>query len=139
MWLSKKHKQQLSFITGRFLESRKYRKVDNENQRQKGILRRQREEEEYWDEYEDYSLKSSSDESDCNEPSPDLPSSDEEEEEVTKDNRREEGTREGLGDDEGRVLLESKERTFEPTWKSDAGGYLEELEDVVHRPQKTEK
>ena len=22
------------------------------------------------------------------------------------------------------LLLESKERTFEPTWKSDAGGYL---------------
>ena len=64
-------------------------------------MRRQGEEEDYWDEYKDYSLKSRSDESDCNEPSPDLPSSDEEEEEVTKDNRREEGTCEGLGDDEG--------------------------------------
>ena len=125
MGLSKKRKQQLSFITGRSLESRKHRKVDHENQRKKGILRRQREEEDYWDEYEDYSVESSSDESDCDEPSPDMPSSDEEEEELTKDNRRKEGIREGLGDDEGGVFLESKERTFEPTWKSDAGGYLQ--------------
>ena len=53
MGLSKKRKQQLNFITSRSLESRKHRKVDNENQRKKGILRRQREEEDYWDEYED--------------------------------------------------------------------------------------
>ena len=65
-------------------------------------MRRQREEEDYWDEYEDYSLEPSSDESECDEPSPDLPSSDEEE----------------------GVLLESKKRTFEPVCKSDAGGYL---------------
>ena len=87
-------------------------------------MRRQREKEDYWDEYEDYSLESSSDESECDEPSPDLPSSNEEEEEVTKDNRKEEGTREGLGDDEVGVLLESKKRTFEPVWKSDAGANL---------------
>ena len=124
MGLSGKRKQQLSFITARSLESRKHRKADNENQQKKEILRRQREEEDYWDEYEDYSLEPSSDESECDEPSPDLLSSDEEEEEVTKDNRKEEGTREGLGDDEGGLLLESKKRTFEPVWKSDAGGYL---------------
>ena len=106
MGLSKKRKQQLSFIIGRSLESRKHQKVDNENQRKKGILRRQREEEDYWDEYEDYSFESSSDESDCDEPSPDLPSSDEEEEEVTKDNRREEGTYKGLGGDEGLIVRE---------------------------------
>ena len=68
-------------------------------------MRRQREEEDYWDEYEDYDSDSSCDESDCDEhssdePSPDEPSSDEEEE-VTGANRRGEGTREGLGDDEG--------------------------------------
>ena len=126
MGLSKKRKQQLSFATARSLESRKHRKVDKENQRKKEILRKQREGEDYWDEYEDYSLESSSDELECDEPSPDLPSSDEEEEEeeVTKDNRKEEGTRKGLRDDQGRVLLESKKHTFEPVWKSDAGGYL---------------
>lgn len=44
------------------------------------------EEEDYWDEYEDYSLGPSADESEYDEPSPDLPSCDEEEVEVTKDN-----------------------------------------------------
>ena len=47
---------------------RKHRKVDYENQRKKEILRRQKQEEDYWDEYEDYNSQSSSDESDCNEP-----------------------------------------------------------------------
>lgn len=103
MGLSKKRKQQINFAIARSLESRKHRKVDKENQRKKEILRKQREEEDYWDEYEDYSLESSSDESECNEPSFDLPSSEEEKEEreETKDDRKEEGTREGLGDDEG--------------------------------------
>ena len=124
MGLSKKRKQQLSYITARSLESRKHRKVDYENQRKKEILRRQRQEEDYWDVFEDYNSESSSDESDCNEPSPDEPSSDEEEEEVMRDNGREKVTHEGLGDDEGGAQLEIEERTFEPTWRSDAGGYL---------------
>lgn len=88
-------------------------------------MRRQREEEDYWDEYEDYNLDSSSDESDCDEPSPDLPSSDEEKEELTRDDRRGKGTHEGLRDDEGGVLLVIGERPFEPAWRSDAGGYLQ--------------
>ena len=89
-------------------------------------MRKQREEEDYGDEYEDYSLESSSDESECNEPSLDLPSSEEEEEEREriKDKRKDEGTREGLGDDEGGVPLENKRRIFEPTSKSEAGGCL---------------
>ena len=78
MGLSKKRKQQLSYITARSLESRKQRKVDNENQREKEFLRRLREEEDYWDEYED-NLESSSDESNDNEFSPDEFSSDVEE------------------------------------------------------------
>lgn len=41
-----------------------------------GILRRQREEEDYWDENEDFRLDSSSEMLDGNESSPDLPSSD---------------------------------------------------------------
>ena len=71
MGLSKKRKQQLSYVTTRSLESRK---VDYKNQRKKEILRRQRQEEGYWDEYEDYNSEPSSDESDCNEPIPDEPS-----------------------------------------------------------------
>ena len=126
MGLSKKRKQQLSYITARSLESRKRRKVvDYENQRKKEILRRQREEEDYWDEYEDFSLDSSSEESDGDESSPDQPSSDGGEEEVIEDHsKRGEDIREGLGDNEGGVQLEIEERTFEPKWKSDAGGYL---------------
>ena len=75
------------------------RKIDEK----KEIWRKQREEEDYWGEYEDYSLESSSDESECDEPSLDLPSSEEEEKEGEriKDKGKEEGTREGLGDDEG--------------------------------------
>ena len=87
-------------------------------------MRRQREEEDYWDEYEDFSLDSSSEESDGNESSPDQPSSDGEEEKVIEDSKRGEDIREGLGDDEGGVQLEIEERIFEPKWKSDAGGYL---------------
>ena len=86
-------------------------------------MRRQREEEDYWDEYEDFSLDSSSEESDCNESSPDQPSSDGEEEKVIEDSKRGEDIRDGLGDDGG-VQLEIEERTFEPRWKSDADGYL---------------
>ena len=122
MGLSKKRKQQLSYITARSLESRKQRKVDNENQREKEFLRRLREEEDYWDEYE-HNLESSSDESDDNESSPDESSSDEEEG-VIGENRKEEGVHEGLGDNEGGVQLEIEERTFEPKWNSDAGDYL---------------
>ena len=123
MGLSKKRKQQLSYITARSLESRKQRKVDNKNQREKEFLRRQREEEDYWDEYED-NLESNFDESDDNKSSPDESSSDEEEG-VIEDNRKEEGIYEGLGDNEGGVQLEIEERTFEPKWKSDAGNYLQ--------------
>ncbi len=39
--LSKRRKQQPSYITARSLESRKHRNVDYENQRKKEILRRQ--------------------------------------------------------------------------------------------------
>ena len=111
-------------MTARSLESRKHRKVDCKNQRKKEILRRQREEEDYWDEYEDFSLDSSSGESDCHESSPGQLSSDEEEEEVMEDNKRGKYIREGLGDDEMGVQLEVEERTLEPKWKNDAGSYL---------------
>lgn len=87
-------------------------------------MRRQREEEDYWDEYEDFGLDSSSDESDGNESSSDQLSSDEEEEDVVGINKRGGDIHEGLEDDEGGVQLEIEERTFEPKWKSDAGGYL---------------
>ena len=56
--------------------------------------------------------QNSSDESYCDESCPYLPSSDEEEEEVTRDNRKGEGTLEGLGDDEGGVSLEIEKAHF---------------------------
>lgn len=97
MQFSKKRKQQLSYVIARSLESRKHQKVDYKNQQKKEILKRQRQEKNYWDEYENYNSESSSNKSDCNKPSPDKPSSDEEEEEVIKDNGREKVTHEGLG------------------------------------------
>lgn len=51
----------------------------------------------YWDEYKDKSLESSSDESNFNEPSLDLPNSDQEEDKVTWDYTKEAGTWKSLG------------------------------------------
>ena len=51
---------------------------------------------------------------------------------MIRDNRREEGTHEGLGDDERGVSLEIEERTFEPTWRSDADGYLRGVRPFFH-------
>ncbi len=112
MSLSKKRKQQLSYITACSLESCKQRKVDNKNQQKKEFLRRLREKEDYWNKYED-NLESSSDESDDNKSSPDESSSDEEKGVIGK-NRKEKGIHEGLGDNKGGVQLEIKKRTFEP-------------------------
>ncbi|MCJ1345846.1 hypothetical protein MMC31_004055, partial [Peltigera leucophlebia] len=86
------------------------------------ILRRQKEEEDFWDEHEDPRLESSSDESNCDESSQDESSS--AEEDLVIENKRGDSTCEGLGDDDGGVQLESGERTFKPTWREDAGGYL---------------
>lgn len=95
MGLSRRLKQQQREITGRSIESRKLRKLDQENHWRNEILRRQGEEEGFSDEYEDISIDSSSDES-----SPEESSSDKEESVVEGgrgDNKQEE-----LGDsDEG--------------------------------------
>ena len=117
MGLSRKRKQQLREITNRSLKSRKLRKLDQENHRRKEILRRQRDEEDFWDEYEGVSVDSSSDES-----SPDEYSS--EEEELMVEGGRGDNIQEGLGEDDGGVRLEPEEQNFRPTWEKDAGGYL---------------
>lgn len=88
-------------------------------------MRRLRQEEDYWNEYKDYNLESSSDESNCNKPSLDELSSDKEKKEMIRDNEREKITHKGLGDDEGGVQLEIEKRNFKPRWRSDAGGYLQ--------------
>lgn len=94
-----------------------------EAQRKKEILRRQREEEDFWDEYEHFSLESSSDESNSDGSIQDGLSS--EEEDLVMENKRGDGRCEGLGDDDdGGVQLEGEERTFKPNWRGDAGGYL---------------
>lgn len=121
MGLSTKRKQHLSQITARSLESRKHRKVDRETQRKKEILRRQRENEDLWDEYKDLSLGSSSDESNCKGSRQDGVSS--EEEDLVIEDKRGDGTCEGLGDDGG-LQFEGTERTFKPNRREDAGGYL---------------
>lgn len=115
--LSRKRKQQLREITSRSLETRKLQKLDQENHRRKEILRRQRNEEAFWDEYEGVSIDSSSDESSLDEYSS-------EEEELMVEGGRGDNIQEGLGDDDGGVRLEPEEQIFRPTWEKDVGGYL---------------
>ena len=86
MGLSKKRKQHLSLISARAAESHKHRKIDRENERKKRFLRKQREEEDFWDEFEELQSESSSDESNIEDSSLDEPSSDEDNLEV--DNKR---------------------------------------------------
>ena len=122
MGLSKKRKQHLSLISARAAESHKRRKIDRENEQKKRFLRKQREEEDFWDELEEFQSESSSDESNIEDSSLDEPSSDEDNVEV--DNRRGDNTHAGLGDQDGGVQLGDKERSFRPVWKDDAGSYL---------------
>ena len=44
-----------------------------------------------------------------------------------EDSRKEKSTREGLGDDEGGVLLENNKSILKQVWKKDAGGYLRRI------------
>ena len=96
MGLSRKRKQQLREITSRSLKTRKLRKLDQENQRRKEILRKQRDEEDFWDEYKGVSVDSSSDKS-----SPDEHSSGEEK--LIVEGSRGDNIQEELGEDNGGV------------------------------------
>ena len=122
MGLSKKRKQHLSLISARAAESHKHRKIDRENKQKKRFLRKQREEEDFWDELEELQSESSLDESNTEDSSLDEPSSDEDNVEV--DNKLGDNTYEGLGDQDGGVQVGDKERSFRPVWKDDAGSYL---------------
>ncbi len=85
-------------------------------------MRKQREEEDFWDELEEFQSESSSDESNIKDSSLDEHSSDEDNMEV--DNRRGDNTYLELGDQDGGVQLGDKERSFRPVWKDNAGSYL---------------
>ena len=121
MGLSKKRKQQLLQMSARAAESHKHRKIDRENERKKRFLKKQREEEDFWDGYEEPLSESSSDESNIEDSSHDESSS--EEGNFGLDDVRGDDTLEGLGDNGG-IQLEVKERSFKPIWKDDAGSYL---------------
>ncbi len=54
MGLSKKRKQHLTQITVHAAENKKHQKINQENQRRRRFLRKQREEEDFWDEDEDF-------------------------------------------------------------------------------------
>ena len=116
MGLSKKRKQHLSLITARATESHKHRKIDREYERKK------REEEDFWDEFEELQSESSSDESSIEDSSLVEPSSDEDNLEEVK--KRGDNTCESLGAEDGGVELGDKDRSFKPVWKDDAGNYL---------------
>lgn len=63
MGLSKKRKQLICLISARAAESHKHGTIDRESERKKRGLKKQREEEDYWDEFEEHQSESSSDES----------------------------------------------------------------------------
>ena len=85
-------------------------------------MRRQREEEASWDEYENDSSESSSDDSSCDGSSQDEPSS--EEEDLVVENKKGDSTFESLRDNDGRLQLGDEEHALKPTWRQDASGYL---------------
>lgn len=123
MGLSRKRKQQLSQMYARAAESHKHRKIDRENERKRRYLRKQREEEDLWDEYEEPRSESSSDESHFENSSLDGTSS--EEDNLDGGKTRGDNTCEGLGDDDdGGVQLRAEERIFRPVWKDKSGDYL---------------
>ena len=109
-------------MAARAAECPKHRKIDRGNERKKRFLRKQREEEDFWDEYEELQSESSSDESNLEDSSLDEPSSEEDSLEV--DNKRGDNTHEVLGDHDG-VQLGVEEHSFMPIWKDDAGSHLQ--------------
>ena len=109
-------------ISARAAESHKHRKMDRKNERKKRFLRKQREEEDFWDELEEFQSEPSSNESNIEDSSLDEPSSDKDNLEVN--NKWGDNTYEWLGDQDGGVQLRVEERSFRPVWKDDAGSYL---------------
>ncbi len=129
MRLSKKRKQHLAQITVRAAESKKHRKIDQENQRRRRFLRKQREED-FWDEHEDFRSESSSDESDFVESSFDGYSSVEENLDEGE-NGGGDSTQKRLGDNDEGVQLEVKEHIIQPVWNDDADEYLRGIRGCV--------
>ncbi|MCJ1270411.1 hypothetical protein MMC22_010308 [Lobaria immixta] len=128
MVLSKKRKQQLKQMTAQSIKTRKRQKANGETRQQMNALRRQREDEDCWDEYKDPCSESSSDESDCNKLSSNESSSDKENmvvedkrviEETLGDNPFEE-----LGESDRGVQFKNKEWVFNPSWRPGVDDYL---------------
>ncbi len=123
MGLSKKRKQHLAQITVRAAESKKHRKIDQENQRRGRFLRKQKEEEDFSNEHGDFWSESSSDESDFVESCFDGYNSVEENLDEGE-NGGGDSTQEGLGDNDEGVQLEGKEHIIQPVWNDNSGEYL---------------
>lgn len=135
MGLSRKRKQHLAQITARAAESKKHRKIDEENRRRGRFLRKQREEEDFWaDEHEDFGSESSSDKSNIDESRLGGYSSDEE----NLDERENvgDGTQEGWEITMGGYNQRHKNTLLCLFGKMMQVDVFEELGGVVHRPQK---
>lgn len=63
MGLNRKYKKQLHQMFARTIKNHKQQKIDLENEWKNQFLRKQNEEEDFWDEYKRYCLKSSSEKS----------------------------------------------------------------------------
>ena len=106
------------------MESKKHRKINQENQQRRRFLGKQREKKYFWDEHEDFLWEFSSDESDFVEYSFDGYNSVEENLDEG-DNRGGDSTQwKGLRDNDERVRLEMKEQIIQLVWNDDACEYL---------------
>lgn len=92
------------------------------SERKKRGLKKQKEEEEFWDELDELQSESSSDETNIEDSSLEEPSSDEDSKEAN--NKRGDNTGEGLGDQGGSLQLRIEEHSFRRVWRNDAGSFL---------------
>ena len=98
--------------------------MDREKKQKRRFLRKQREEEDFWDKYKEPYSKFSSNKSFFKEFSLDMTSSKDD----NLDGRKIRGdnTCESLGDDDnGGIQLRVKERIFKLAWKDNAGDYFQ--------------
>ena len=87
-------------------------------------MKRQREEENYWDKYENFSLDSSFEKSDSNKSGLNQTSFDKEEKEIMKINNEKEDIYKSLRDKKREIKLEIEKHTFEPKQESDKSDYF---------------
>lgn len=90
---------------------------------QKNCFWKNKKKKDYWNKYEDYHVKLSSNELDCNTINVDLLIFDDKKVIGIKDGREEENIHQDLGDEKGKVLLDDNKRILKSIWKKDTSDY----------------